>query len=54
MMKIFIQQAILLRTRQFDQIDLEHIVEEIEDMNKSERRALQFFLETLRIRESTL
>jgi hypothetical protein len=42
-----LEQAILLRTRQFDQIDLEHIIEEVEDMSKSERRALQSFLETL-------
>ncbi|RKZ36007.1 MAG: DUF29 domain-containing protein [Gammaproteobacteria bacterium] len=42
-----LEQAILLRTRKFDQIDLEHIIEEIEDMSKSEKRALQSFLETL-------
>ncbi|KHD10032.1 hypothetical protein PN36_29190 [Candidatus Thiomargarita nelsonii] len=42
-----LEQATLLRTRKFDQIDLEHIIEEIEDLSKSERRALQSFLETL-------
>ena len=42
-----LEQARLLRERKFDQIDLEHIVEEIEDMSKSEKRALQSFLETL-------
>ena len=42
-----LEQASLLRVRKFDQIDLEHIIEEIEDMSKSEKRALQSFLETL-------
>jgi len=42
-----LEQARLLRERKFDQIDLEHIIEEIEDMSKSERRALESFLETL-------
>ncbi|WP_069471115.1 DUF29 domain-containing protein [Candidatus Marithrix sp. Canyon 246] len=42
-----LEQASLLRAHKFDQIDLEHIIEEIEDMSKSERRALQSFLETL-------
>ena len=42
-----LEQAALLRARKFDQIDLEHIIEEIEDMSKSEKRALQSFLETL-------
>ena len=42
-----LEQALLLRQRKFDEIDLEHIIEEIEDMSKSERRALQSFLETL-------
>ena len=42
-----LEQAALLRAGQFKQIDLEHIIEEIEDMSKSERRALQSFLETL-------
>lgn len=42
-----LEQANLLRQRKFDEIDLEHIIEEIEDMSKSERRALQSFLETL-------
>ena len=42
-----LEQAKLLRERKFDQIDLEHIIEEIEDMSKSEKRALESFLETL-------
>ena len=42
-----LQQSQLLRERKFDQVDWEHIIEEIEDMSKSEKRALQSFLETL-------
>ncbi len=42
-----LQQAQLLRERKFDQADWEHIIEEIEDMSKSEKRALQSFIETL-------
>lgn len=42
-----LEQANLLKEHKFDQIDLEHIIEEIEDMSKSEKRALQAFLETL-------
>lgn len=42
-----IEQATLLKERKFDKIDLGHIIEEIEDMSKSEKRALQSFLETL-------
>jgi hypothetical protein len=42
-----LQQAALLRERKFDQVDWEHIIEEVEDMSKSEKRALQSFLETL-------
>lgn len=42
-----LEQAQLLRERKFDQVDWEHIIEEIEDMSKSEKRALQSFLETL-------
>lgn len=42
-----LEQAALLRQRKFDQVDLEHIIEEIEDMSKSEKRALQSFLENL-------
>jgi hypothetical protein len=43
------EQAALLRERKFDQIDLVHIVEEIEDMGKSEQRALESYLEALLI-----
>ncbi len=42
-----LQQAQLLRERKFDQADREHIIEEIEDMSKFEKRALQSFIETL-------
>jgi hypothetical protein len=42
-----LEQAQLLRERKFEQVDWEHIIEEIEDMSKSEKRALQSFLETL-------
>lgn len=42
-----LEQAKLLRERKFDQLDLEHIIEEIEDVSKSEKRALESFLETL-------
>lgn len=42
-----LQQAALLRERKFDQVDWEHIIEEVEDMSKSEKRALESFLETL-------
>lgn len=41
------QQAALLRERKFDQVDWEHVIEEVEDMSKSEKRALESFLETL-------
>jgi hypothetical protein len=44
-----LEQANLLKERKFDQVDLKHIIEEIEDMSKSEKRALQSFLETLLI-----
>jgi hypothetical protein len=43
------EQAALLRERKFDQIDLVHIVEEIEDMGKSEQRTLESYLEALLI-----
>ena len=39
--------AALLRAGQLDQADLEHIAEEIEDMGKSQRRALESRLEVL-------
>lgn len=34
------QQAFLLRARQFDQLDIEHLADEIEDVGKSEQREL--------------
>ena len=42
-----LEQAALLKAKKFDQVDWEHIIEEIEDVSKSEKRALQSFLETL-------
>ena len=39
--------AALLRAGQLDQADIEHIAEEIEDMGKSQRRALESRLEVL-------
>src|SRR5437016_2913643 len=41
--------ASLLRAGRFDQADIEHIAEEIEDMGKSERRALESHLIVLLI-----
>ena len=35
-----VEQARLIRTGQFDQLDLEHIADEIEDVGKSEKREL--------------
>ncbi len=34
------QQSQLLRTQQFDLLDIEHIAEELEDVGKSEQREL--------------
>ncbi|WPL19317.1 hypothetical protein Thiowin_04434 [Thiorhodovibrio winogradskyi] len=34
------EQAGLLRSRRFDQLDIAHLVEEIEDVGKSEQREL--------------
>ena len=34
------EQARLIRTRQFDKLDIEHIADEIEDVGKSEQREL--------------
>jgi hypothetical protein len=39
--------AALLRAGQFDQADIQHIAEELEDMGKSERRRLESRLEVL-------
>ena len=35
------EQAALIRTGKFDQLDLEHLAEEIEDVGKSEQRELE-------------
>jgi hypothetical protein len=37
----------LLRDRQLDRLDLEHLAEELEDMGKSEKRAIESNLEIL-------
>ncbi|MBE7210702.1 MAG: DUF29 domain-containing protein [Gluconacetobacter diazotrophicus] len=34
------EQAALIRARRFDELDLDHLADEIEDVNKSERREL--------------
>lgn len=34
------QQADLIRRRQFDQLDIEHVVEEIEEVSRSDKREL--------------
>lgn len=36
-----VQQAELMRRRRFDLVDWEHVIEEIEDVGKSERRAIE-------------
>ena len=36
-----VEQVALLQNKQFDQIDLEHIIEEIESMGKAERNQLR-------------
>lgn len=41
------EQAKLLNTKQFHQIDWHHIAEEIEDMGRSEKRQLESRLEVL-------
>ncbi|AFZ25980.1 protein of unknown function DUF29 [Cylindrospermum stagnale PCC 7417] len=41
------EQAHLLRTKQFNQIDFHHLAEEIEDMGRSEKRELESRLELL-------
>lgn len=39
--------AELLRQRRFDELDVQHLIEELEDMGKSERRALESHLTVL-------
>lgn len=41
------EQADLLRAKRFSEIDLEHLAEEIEEMGRSERRALESRLKVL-------
>ena len=38
------KSASLLRERRFDELDIAHLIEELEDMGKSERRALESHL----------
>ena len=38
------ESASLLREHRFDELDIEHLIEELEDMGKSERRALESHL----------
>ena len=42
-----LEQADLLRQKRFKEIDLEHLAEEIEDMGKSEKRAMESYIECL-------
>lgn len=44
-----LEQAARLRARQFDQIDCEVLAEELEDMGRSERRAVESHLKNLLI-----
>ncbi len=41
------EQAALLKQGRFNEVDLKHLVEEIEDMGKSEKRALESYIENL-------
>ena len=41
------EQAMLLKQGRFNEVDLKHLVEEIEDMGKSEKRALESYIENL-------
>jgi hypothetical protein len=40
-------QAKMLKKREFSQLDIDHLVEEIESLGRSERRALESYLENL-------
>jgi len=42
-----LEQAKLLKQKRFAELDLEHLIEEIEDMGKSEKRALESYIENL-------
>ena len=44
-----LEQAVRLRARRFDQIDCEMLAEELEDMGRSERRAVESHLKNLLI-----
>lgn len=41
------EQSALIRARRWSEIDVEHLVEEVEDLGKSEKRALESCLEIL-------
>ena len=42
-----VEQAALLKQRRFDLLDIAHLVEELEEMGQSEKRALVSFIEVL-------
>jgi hypothetical protein len=41
------RQAALLRARRFDQLDLDNLIEEVEDLSRREREAVESLLETV-------
>ena len=48
------QQAALLQAGQFTEIDLAHLIEEVEDMGRSQRRAVQSALVVVLIPSSRI
>jgi hypothetical protein len=41
------RQAALLRAKQFDELDLENLIEEVEDLSRRERDTVESYLETI-------
>jgi hypothetical protein len=41
------RQAALLRARRFDELDLENLIEEVEDLSRRERKAIESYVETI-------
>jgi hypothetical protein len=41
------RQAALLRARRFDELDLDHLIEEVEDLSRRERDAVESHVETI-------
>jgi Domain of unknown function DUF29 len=41
------RQAALLRARRFDELDLENLIEEVEDLSRREREAVESHVETI-------